>query len=55
MRITVSAQLDLSMRSTLEGILRTGFSRLPIYRGSDRQRIRGYLLVKSLAVVRAVL
>lgn len=44
----------LHLRSNLEQILASGFSRLPVFAGQERQRILGYILVKSLVVVRTV-
>jgi len=36
---------------TLNGMLRCGYSRIPIYQGEDSGNIRGYLIVKKLIVL----
>ena len=35
----------------LHAILRSGYSRIPIFKRKDKQHIKGYLLVKSLVVI----
>jgi metal transporter CNNM len=46
--ISDSTRLD---KKTLENILFSGFSRIPVFRRRDKQHIIGYLLIKSLILV----
>jgi len=48
--ISDSTRLD---KKTLENILFSGFSRIPVFRRRDKQHIIGYLLIKSLILVSA--
>jgi metal transporter CNNM len=50
--ISDSTRLDAE---SLRGILKKGYSRVPVYRRRDKNHILGYLLVKSLVLVSVLL